>query len=215
MSDDIEYSAYPDDSQFVRESAPDRLARHWAVLLTVGVITLALGVTLSFWPRETVAVAAVLLAFQLVLAGCAQLFVAIASPDLRGAARAATALAGAAGVVVGVLLLFSPLQTLTFIGWAAGLCVVAVGLADLLGAMSSSARRHRGWRAVRGVLGLAIGIFLVANPDRSLGLLVVIACVWLISYGAITIVAALLLRSEHRRAQESPKSAGQAPPAPA
>ena len=54
------------------------------------------------------------------------------------------------------------------------------------------------WQAIRGVLGVVIGVFLVANPDWSLGAIVVLTCVWLISYGFLTIVAAFALRSEQR-----------------
>jgi uncharacterized membrane protein HdeD (DUF308 family) len=214
MSDDFEYTAIPDDSQFVTESPRERLARHWGVLLTMGIITFALGAALAVWPGETVAVVALLLAFQLLVTGSAQLFLALVSR--RGPARWATGAAGLAAVVIGVLLLVDPLQTLTFIGWAAGLCVVAIGAGDLLAALVSREPRHRGWQAVRGLLGVAIGLFLVANPDRSLGLLVVVTCVWLISYGFVTIVAAVLLRSEHRHESQAPAADGhQAPSAPA
>jgi uncharacterized membrane protein HdeD (DUF308 family) len=218
-----EYTAFPDESQFVTESPDERLARHWGVLLAVGIVTFTLGAVLSVWPRETVVVLAVLLALQLVISGCAQLFLAIGAPSRQGAARWATALAGAVAVVVGVLLFFSPLQSLTFIGWAVGLCVLTVGAADLIGALLPGAARHRVWHVIRGILGVAAGLFLVANPDKSLGLLVVIACVWLISYGFFTIVAALLLRSEARRKHdaqaaegpEAPADGPEAPPAPA
>ena len=212
MSDDFQYSAFPDDSQFITTSPHERLARHWGVLLAVGIVTLGLGTALAVWPGETVKVVALLLGIQLVLSGCAQLFLALAAPARPGPARWAGAVAGLAAVVIGALLLVSPLQTLTFVGWAAGLVVIAVGATDLLGALLSSTSLHRGWHAVRGTLGVAVGLFLVANPDRSLGLLVVLACVWLISYGFITIVAALLLRSERRHAHDTPATGGHAVP---
>jgi uncharacterized membrane protein HdeD (DUF308 family) len=216
MSDEYQYTAFPDESQFVTESSDERLARHWGVLLAVGILTFVSGVVLSLWPGETVVVLALLLALQLVITGCAQLFLAIGAPTREGAARWATALAGAVAVVIGVLLFFSPLQTLTFIGWAVGLCILTVGAADLLSALLSGTHRHRAWHVIRGILGLAAGLFLVANPDKSLGLLVIIACVWLISYGFFTIVAALLLRAEQRRKNDAPTADDpKAPPAPA
>jgi uncharacterized membrane protein HdeD (DUF308 family) len=219
MSDESQYTAFPDESQFVTESPDERLARHWGVLLAVGIVTFVLGAVLSLWPGETVVVLALLLALQLVITGCAQLFLAIGAPTRQGAARWATALAGALAIVTGVLLFFSPLQTLTFIGWAVGLCILTVGAADLLSALLSGAHRHRAWHVIRGILGVAAGLFLVANPDKSLGLLVIIACVWLISYGFFTIVAALLLRAEQRRKNDAPADdpadGPEAPPAPA
>ena len=180
----------------VSEAPDDGLPRHWGVLLTVGLVTFGLGAALTVWPGETVAVVAVLVGLQLLLSGCVQLVLALVAR--HGLARWATAFAGAAAAVVGGLLLARPLQTLTFVGWALGLCVVGIGAGDLLAAFSSHAARHRGWHAARGVVAIAVGLWLVADPHRSLGLLVVLACVWLISYGFFTVVAALVLRSERR-----------------
>jgi uncharacterized membrane protein HdeD (DUF308 family) len=214
MNDDFESAGFSGHIRLETTSPTERMAPQWGVVLTVGIVTFVLGVVLAAWPGETVKVVAFLMGVPLVITGGAQIFLALAVG--AGPARWAFGLAGAFALVVGVLLLFNPLQTLTFIGWAAGLCVGAVGAADLLGALLSRTARHRGWQAVRGILGLAVGAFLLANPDRSLDLLVVIACVWLISYGSLTIMAALLLRSEHRRAHGVPAADGyQAPPTPA
>ena len=65
---------------------------------------------------------------------------------------------------------------------------------------------------VRGVLAFAFGVLLVANPDVSLRLLALIACVWLICYGFLTVVAALLLRTEHERAHDTGVEGGPLPP---
>jgi len=196
MSDDFGSTTFPDDSASVTPSPPEPMARHWGVVLAVGAATFLLGVALSVWPRETVAVVSFLLAIHLVMAGGSQLVLALVSSSRPGPARLVAALAGAVAVVVGVLLLLHPLQTLTFVGWAAGLCVTTVGAADLVDALWSPASRHRGWLVVRGIVEVAVGLFLLVNPDLSLGLLVVIACVWLIAYGFITVIAALLVRSE-------------------
>jgi uncharacterized membrane protein HdeD (DUF308 family) len=196
MSHDFEPNTVTNGAPLVTGRPRARMAPHWGVLLAAGIVAFLLGVALAAWPGETVAVLAYLLAFQLIVAGAAQMFLAFATGER--AARWAIALAGALSIVVGVLFLFNPLQTLTFIGWAAGICVVAVGAADLFVALLTPGRRHRAWQAVRGILGVAIGLFLMFNPDRSLGALVVIACVWLIAYGFITIIAALVLRSQQR-----------------
>lgn len=180
-------------------SLPLRMAPHWGVVLAGGIVAVLLGAALAAWPGETVKVLAFLLAVQLIFAGAAQMFLAVVS--LRGATRWAVVLAGLLSLVIGGLLLFDPLQTLTFVGWAVGLCVAAVGLGDLFGAFSTHAARHRVWQVVRGLLGVVIGLFLVVNPDWSLAAMVVITYVWLIAYGFITIVAAFALRAEqHRRA---------------
>ena len=197
MDDDIGSSTAAGGAPLETASPTLRMAPHWGVVLAGGVTALLLGAALAAWPGETVKVLAFLLAVQLIFAGAAQMFLAVAT--LHGAIRWAVVLAGALSLVIGALLLFDPLQTLTFVGWAVGLCVVAVGVADIVGALSTHAPRHRVWQALRGLLGVVIGLFLVVNPDWSLAAMVVITYVWLIAYGFITIVAALALRAEQRR----------------
>ena len=196
MSDDVSSTTTPDGSPLA--SGPrERMALQWGVVLAGGVAAFLLGLALAAWPDETVKVLAFLLAFQLIVTGVAQIFVGLASG--KGARRWAIVFGGLVSLGVGVLFLFDPLQTLTFIGWIVGICVIAVGVADLFGAFLTPSPRHRTWQVVRGLLGVVIGLFFVINPDKSLGALVVIAIVWLVGYGFITIIAAFALRSEQRR----------------
>jgi uncharacterized membrane protein HdeD (DUF308 family) len=169
----------------------------WRLLLAAGIVAFGLGVTLAAWPRESVAVVAFLLAMQLLATGIAGL--ASALVPANAGTRWVHALTGAVSVVVGLLLMVHPLQTLTFVGWAGGLCVCVIGATDLLGAFMGRGGSHRVWRGVRGLLGLAAGAFLLANPDRSIELIVVVVYVWLIGFGFITIAGSLLLRSAERR----------------
>src|SRR3954452_25265590 len=56
MSDEYQYTASPDESYFVRESSDEGVARHWGVLLAVGIPPFASGGALSLWPGEKVVV---------------------------------------------------------------------------------------------------------------------------------------------------------------
>jgi uncharacterized membrane protein HdeD (DUF308 family) len=134
---------------------------------------------LAVWPRETARVLAVLLAVQLLVSGIAQVGVALTSSGEK-VARWLLGVSGAVALLLGALLLFSPRQTLTFVALVVGICVMVTGAADLLDALLSGRARRRAWHVVRGVLAFAFGVLLVANPDVSLRLLALIACVWLI-----------------------------------
>jgi uncharacterized membrane protein HdeD (DUF308 family) len=202
---------FPDEAQTASRSSRDALARHWALVLGVGVITFFLGVTLAVWPRETAKVLAVLLGLQLIVSGIAQVGMALTLSGEK-AARWLLAISGAVALLVGALLLFSPRQTLTVIAVTVGLCVMVTGAADLLDALLSGRAPRRWWHVVRGALAFAFGVFLVANPDVSLGLLALVACVWLICYGFITVAAALVLRAEHRRGHGTAPVGGPVPP---
>ncbi len=196
--DDFEYRAAPAESQVEVESPRALLARHWGLLMAVGINALIAGLVLAAWPHETVTVVAYMLAFQLLVVGCAATFLGITPSQDRGS-RLASGLAGAFTIVVGALLLLDPLQTLTFMSWFFGLAVLAVGVSDFVGAVRASAPRHRWWRLARGALGAAAGLLLVVSPDVTLRLLVLITCVWLIVYGVIGIIAAIVLRHEQHR----------------
>ena len=204
-------------------------------MLGVGVVTFLLGVTLAVWPRETAKVLAILLGLQLVVSGIAQIGMALSSSGEK-AGRWLLAISGAVALVVGALLLFSPRQTLTFVALTVGICVMVTSAADMLAAhfghvagqegigvldtraaellvaLLSARARRRWWHVLRGALTFVFGVLLVANPDVSLALLALIACVWLICYGFLTVVAALLLRTEHEHAHDTGVVGGPLPP---
>ena len=198
MSEDFASTTFGDGPAHATASASMRINVHWGVVLAGGVVAMALGAALAAWPGETVAVLAWLLGFQLLVAGFVQVVLGLVGGE--GITRWAVAVGGVISIGIGLCFFFSPLQTLTFVGWAAGFCVLAIGVADLLTALLTRTSRHRIWQGIRGALGVVAGGFLIANPDWSLGAMVVIACVWLIAYGFITIIAALVLRSEQRSA---------------
>nr|WP_297417523.1 HdeD family acid-resistance protein [uncultured Nocardioides sp.] len=200
-----------DEATAASRSARDALARSWALVLGVGVVTFLLGVTLAVWPRETAKVLAILLGLQLVVSGIAQIGMALSSSGEK-AGRWLLAISGAVALVVGALLLFSPRQTLTFVALTVGICVMVTGAADMLDALLSGRARRRWWHVLRGALTFVFGVLLVANPDVSLALLALIACVWLICYGFLTVVAALLLRTEHEHAHDTGVVGGPLPP---
>jgi uncharacterized membrane protein HdeD (DUF308 family) len=98
-------------------------------------------------------------------------------------------------VVVGILCLTDPIQTLKVIGILIGVFWILAGLADLVGAFLPGTPGARVWAIVKGVITVAAGIFLVANPKVSLGFIVIVSVVWLLGYGLILIVEALRLRN--------------------
>ena len=200
-----------DEATAASRSARDALARSWALVLGVGVVTFLLGVTLAVWPRETAKVLAILLGLQLVVSGIAQIGMALSSSGEK-AGRWLLAISGAVALVVGALLLFSPRQTLTFVALTVGICVMVTGAADMLDALLSGRARRRWWHVLRGALTFVFGVLLVANPDVSLALLALIACVCLFCYGFLTVVAALLLRTEHEHAHDTGVVGGPLPP---
>ncbi|WP_027862716.1 HdeD family acid-resistance protein [Marmoricola sp. URHB0036] len=183
--------------EFVTETRTTTLAEHWGLVLAYGVLTFAIGAVLAAWPGETLKVLAILLAIQLILMGSVQMFLALGSASYDRNRRWVVGLTGVLAVVIGVLCLTDPIQTLKVIGILIGIFWIVVGLGDLVGAFLPSTPGSRIWDIVKGVVSIGAGIFLVANPKVSLGFLVIVTCVWLLGYGFIVIVGALRLRTEH------------------
>jgi uncharacterized membrane protein HdeD (DUF308 family) len=183
-------------------SSMTRLVDHWLVL-TYGLVTIGLGLVLALWPDETPKVLAVLIGIQFILTGVFRLVLAVASRSLDGGARAVLGLFGALAVVLGLLCLRSPLQTILVISMILGVWWLAAGLVDIVGAIRSGESNRRGWDLGLGVLSALAGAFLLVSPEVSLGVLVIVVCLWLFSYGFIAVVAALVLRSEERRTTDA------------
>jgi uncharacterized membrane protein HdeD (DUF308 family) len=180
------------------------LVDHWGLVLTYGLLTIGLGLVLVLWPDETLKVLAVLIGIQFIVTGVFRLILAVASKSLDGGARTVTGLFGALALVLGLLCLRSPLQTVLVITMILGVWWLASGLIDIVGALRSRESHRRGWDIALGALSALAGGFLLVNPEVSLGVLVIVVSVWLFAYGFIAVVAAFVLRSEEKRTAEAP-----------
>jgi uncharacterized membrane protein HdeD (DUF308 family) len=163
------------------------------LLMTYGVITVGLGLVLAAWPRETVAVVAVLIGLQLLLYGVMRIVLAIRATGTDGSARVLLGVTGAAGVGIGLLCLFEPVQSVVVLSVLVGAWWAVSGLLSIVAALRSSSA-HRAWDAAGGVVGVLVGAFLVVNPDTSLRIFVAAVCVWLVLTGVAAIVGAWVMR---------------------
>jgi uncharacterized membrane protein HdeD (DUF308 family) len=193
-------------------SALSVLADHWGLVMAYGLLTLGLGVVLAAWPDETLKVVAILIGIQFLASGLIRIIGAIASRSSETSARVLLALTGAIAVIVGLLCLRDPLQTILVITLIVGVWWVASGLIDIVGAVLSPDPGRRGWSIFAGIVSVLAGGYLLVDPELSLGVLVLITCIWLIAVGGIAIVAALRLRSHRAPETTAPQAP---PPAPA
>jgi uncharacterized membrane protein HdeD (DUF308 family) len=203
MTPDPVAAESPDAAYGVPDSM-SRLVDHWGLVLTYGLLTFGLGLVLVFWPEQTLEVLAVLIGIQFILTGVFRLVLAVATRHADGSTRALMGLFGAFALVVGLLCLRDPLQTVLVITMILGVWWLAAGLIDIVGALRSRDSHRRSWDAALGVLSVGAGGVLLVAPEVSLTVLVVVAAVWLFSYGFIAVVAALVLRSEEKHTTEAP-----------
>jgi uncharacterized membrane protein HdeD (DUF308 family) len=70
---------------------------------------------------------------------------------------------------------------------------ILVGVSDLARAMEE--HEHRVIAAVLGVVGIAAGVIIVANPDIGLATLALLAGIGFIVRGSVEVMAAVYMRS--------------------
>jgi uncharacterized membrane protein HdeD (DUF308 family) len=191
-----DHTAARETDTYVVPVSINRLAEHWGLVLAYGLVTLGLGIALVVWPKASVTVFTVLIAIQLIVAGVFRIISALSMSRLDGGARALVGLSGGVALIVGLLVLRDPLQTVVVLGLILGVWWVVAGVIDILGAFISPGSSRRGWDIVSGVISVLAGGFLLVYTDISLHVLVVFAGIWLILAGALATAAAVRLRSD-------------------
>jgi uncharacterized membrane protein HdeD (DUF308 family) len=202
-----------DDTAVTTEVRFAELASHWGLVLTYGLISIGLGLVLAVWPGETLVVVAVLVAIQLIIAGVLRIVMALGSSSLDGGVRVLMAMVGGLSLVVGLLCLRDPVQTLLVVGLLLGVWWVVSGVVDVVTAVIRPVPGRRTWDLVSGLVSIVAGGYLLVDPHLSLGVLVVVICAWLFLIGAAALFAAFKLRSAGRDETRAPAGRPSTPPA--
>lgn len=172
----------------------------WGLVLAIGIATFGCGLVLALWPESTLRILAVLVSVQLLLTGVASIVAALAAGGVDSGVRALVVLSGILSLLVGLVLLRAPQQTVVFVALLLGLWWVIKGLVELVASFSRDQfAGGRWWSVATALFTTAVGTLLVLYPQASFALLVVVVQVWLLGYGFITIVAALSMRAAARR----------------
>jgi uncharacterized membrane protein HdeD (DUF308 family) len=179
------------------------IADSWGLLLALGLFMAALGVIMLVWPGATLVVLAVTFAISLLVGGLYHIAGAFA-PGMDGGARALEVVIGALSVLAGVLCLRAPLQTLVFLSLLIGAWWLVTGLTGAAGALFGGSRPGRWWSFAGAILSIVAGVFVLAQPGISLLVLKFVLAIWLVAYGAVAIVGAVMLRSRRRSLATAP-----------
>ena len=175
------------------------LTAYWGLIFTYGVICIGLGVVLAVWPDESLVVVAVLIAIQLLVAGVLRIVLAIGSSSAESGVRVLMGLTGALALVVGLLCLRDPAQTILIVSMLLGVWWLVSGVIDVITAFVAPTR-SRAWDIVSGCISIVAGGFLLVDPKLSLGVLVLVICIWLFLVGLAAIIAGFKLRSVGKQA---------------
>ena len=170
---------------------PGLMAATWQATLFLGVLTLILGIIVSFHPTGSLNVLAVLLGVLMIFSG---IFHLIRVFDPRELHRVWLGIAGLLFIVIGVVLIRHLHLTRSLIGLIIGITWIVQGLTALIGGISGGVREGRAWWIAFGVVSLIAGIVVAAAPASSLNVLAVLLGIWFAVMGIFEIIGGLLLR---------------------
>ncbi len=185
-----EYSAPPESALAMAES--------WQATLVLGVLTLILGIIVSFHPNGSLNFVAVLIGILLILSGIFHLVRVFGRDESH---RIWLGIAGLLFIVIGVILIRHLHLTVALIGLFVGISWIVQGVTALIGGIAGGAREGRGWWIAFGVVSLIAGIVVAATPTSSLTVLAALLGVWFVIMGLFEIIGAFILRRMLRTAE--------------
>jgi uncharacterized membrane protein HdeD (DUF308 family) len=188
-----DYSAEP--------APPAILAGSWQAALFLGVLTLILGLIVSFHPTTSLNVIAVLLGILMILSG---IFHLIRVFDPQEMHRVWLGIAGLLFIVIGVVLIRHLHLTRSLIGLVIGVTWIVQGISALIGGIAGGVREGRAWWIIFGLVSLVAGIVVAATPASSLNVLAVLLGIWFVIMGIFEIIGVLLLRHALRAREMTP-----------
>ena len=169
----------------------------WQMELIVGLITLGLGIALTFHPSTSLSVVCVFIGILLILGG---IFHFIRALDHDEQHRAWIAVAGLLEVVIGVVMIRHLDLTKAAIGLLIGIVWIVQGVVALMAGIMCGSKGQRGWVIGFGLISLVAGIVVVSVPSSSVNALATLLGIWFIIMGLLELVGGFVLRSELKKA---------------
>jgi uncharacterized membrane protein HdeD (DUF308 family) len=178
-----------------------QMARSAPGVIGFGVVSMIAGIVVLVWPGVTLVAAAVIFALAVLITGIFRIVAAFSAEEVPGGGRVLLALLGIVSILVGILCLRNPFQTVGVLVVLLGLYWVVAGVLEIVHAAGARDMPARGWAIGAGVLSVIAGIVVLAFPAASLVVLVWLVGLELLIYGAITAGRGVQLRQRAHRAQ--------------
>jgi uncharacterized membrane protein HdeD (DUF308 family) len=165
-----------------------------------GVIALAGGIVLLFWPDQTVKVVAVLLGIVFVIIGLGQILDGF-SGRTAGSQWGWVLLKGLIDLAFGIVLIAWPGPTVWVIVLIFGIELIVSGIASVVVSMRIPKEYETRSRWLwRGIIGIVAGLVVLAWPDATVWVVVVVAGIYLIVVGLVLLWAGFQLGRAEREA---------------
>ena len=157
------------------------LADNWWLLLLRGVAAIAFGILAFFWPGLTLLTLTLLWGIYALADGLLALWAAIAAKGGDMAPRWWLALAGIVSILAGLVTFLYPGMTALVLLMFIAAWAIIIGLLQIWGAIEWRKVLDDAWLlALNGVLSIAFGAILFAQPGAG-----AVALVWMIGWFAL------------------------------
>jgi len=170
----------------------------WQATLVAGIVTLILGLIVSFHPSTSLNVIAVLIGLLLIISGVFHLIRMFSSAESH---RVWLGISGLLLITLGVVLVRHLHLTVAVIGLIVGISWIVQGLSALAVSLGGELREGRGWWIFFGIVSLIGGIVVTAFPTNSVTVLAVLVGIWFIVEGLLEIISAFMIRRMTGKAQ--------------
>jgi uncharacterized membrane protein HdeD (DUF308 family) len=169
------------------------LKKVWWLLLLLGVVSVALGALLIFWPGQTLTVVTSIFGLFMVFSGVVRFFVAVF--DSESDQRWLMVFSGIIGVALGVIVMKNPESVIRIIVLIAAIFWLISGMVDLFRGLTDSAMPDRGLRIGLGALTASFGIAILLWPEPTVLVFAVFAGLYTMVFGVLEIVASFQIKN--------------------
>ena len=176
----------------------------WQATIVLGVITVTLGLIVTFYPSATVNAISVLFGLLLIASGLFHLIRVFGGNEAH---RVWMGISGLLLIVIGVVMLRHLHLTVALIGLIIGITWIVQGVTALIVSFSGGSREGGGWWIFFGIFSLVGGIVITAVPTESVKVLAVLIGIWFIFQGLFEIAGGLRIRQAVRRPQSTDATA--------
>ncbi len=174
-----------------------------------GLVSLAAGLFLIFWPDKTLLFLVTLLGIWLILVGIFRVAEGLTGKGVSGGHRTLIAVVGVLYIVVGILCLRHLTGTVTVLAAILGIVWIVGGVAEIA---TGFARTHGTWPKIGtvllGVLSIVAGLILFLWPGPTLTVLVWITGLWLIALGIIQLILGIASARSAKKTTTDPMIPG-------
>jgi uncharacterized membrane protein HdeD (DUF308 family) len=163
----------------------------WQASFLLGLITVIVGLIVSFRPAQSLAAVVVLLGVLMIVSG---IFHMVRALDGAERERVWRAIASVALIVTGIVLIRHLHLSLALAGLIIGSTWVVQGVSALLAGVAGRRRTEAGWWVVFGAVSLAAGIVVLSVPVSSVTALAVLTGIWFVVIGVLEMLGAMVFR---------------------